>query len=117
MRRREIGHAALRYSDIFEIYFKGICNLTTSGVHLAFTNPWPRIRDANAKSKTPLNRDANVGIGSLIRIDHANQVMRVGIVELIARPLVEHVRIEPVGSQQGNALLALAAFALQPRQL
>ena len=42
-----------------------------------------------------------------VRIDVPNQVVRIGIVELIARAFVEHIRIDPVGSQQRDPLLTL----------
>ena len=45
-----------------------------------------------------------------------NQIVRIGVVELIACALVEHVRVDPVGSQQRDTLLALGALPLQPRQ-
>ncbi len=43
--------------------------------------------------------------------------MRIDVVELIARALVEHVGIDPVGPQQRDPLFALGALLLQPRQL
>ena len=43
--------------------------------------------------------------------------MRIDVVQLIARALVEHVRIDPVGPQQRDPLFARGPFLLQPRQL
>src|SRR5260370_1284172 len=34
----------------------------------------------------------------------------------LARALVEHIRVDPVGAQQRDALLALGTLPLQPRQ-
>src|SRR3954469_9070087 len=53
---------------------------------------------------------------SSVRIDRSNQVARIGIIELVARALVEHVRVDPIGSQQRETLLALPALPLQPHQ-
>jgi hypothetical protein len=36
----------------------------------------------------------------LLRIQHPHQIMRVGIIELIARALVQHIRVDPVGAEQ-----------------
>src|SRR2546430_7226164 len=57
-----------------------------------------------------------VDLQSSVRIDRSNQVARIGVVELVARALVQHVRVDAVGSQQRDTLLALRALALQPRQ-
>jgi len=43
--------------------------------------------------------------------------MRVGIIELIARALIEHVGIDPVGPQQRHALLSPGTLPLQSREL
>jgi hypothetical protein len=48
---------------------------------------------------------------------HPNQIVRSGIVELVARSLVMHVGVEPVGSQERDGMLAVGALALEPRQL
>jgi hypothetical protein len=42
--------------------------------------------------------------------------MRIGVVELIARALVEHVGIDPVRPEQRDTLLAFGAFFFQARQ-
>src|SRR5436305_11786260 len=54
---------------------------------------------------------------SVCRLYGAHQIAGVGVVELIADTLVQHVGVDAVGSQQRDALLALRAFLLQPRQL
>src|SRR5262249_22324567 len=51
------------------------------------------------------------------RLVHPHEVMRIHIVELEARALVEHVGVDPVGAEQRDALLALRALLLQPLQL
>ena len=35
-----------------------------------------------------------------VRMDGPNQIVRIDVIELIARTLVEHVGVDPVGSQQ-----------------
>jgi hypothetical protein len=71
--------------DIFEIYSERICNLTTGEAEAA--SMWLPKPGANAKSRP------------LVRSGHPNEVMRVGIIELEAPALVQHVRVEPVRSK------------------
>jgi hypothetical protein len=40
------------------------------------------------------------GIGLRARRQHPHQIMRVGVIELIARALVQHIRVDPVGAEQ-----------------
>ncbi len=47
----------------------------------------------------------------IVRLDDPNQIVRIGIVELKARALVQHVRVDPVGAQQRDPLLAVGALA------
>jgi hypothetical protein len=54
------------------------------------------------------------GFASLVE---EHDISRVDIVELIARPLVEHVGIEFAGAEQRDALLAGRPLGFQPRQL
>src|ERR1700755_3060612 len=54
---------------------------------------------------------------SLLRMGHPHQIMRIDIVELEPRLLVQHVGVDPVGAQQRNALFALGALLLEPRKL
>ena len=61
-------------------------------------------------------RSDTIGTEALVRIE-PDQIVGIDVVELIARALVEHIRIDPVGPQQRDPLLALGALALQPRQL
>src|SRR3977135_866988 len=56
-------------------------------------------------------------MAALVRIDGPNQIARIGVIELEARTLVEHVRVDPVGPKQRNPLLALGALPFQPRPL
>src|SRR6266567_2837028 len=53
----------------------------------------------------------------LVRWGHPHEIMRVGIVELKPRPLVQHVGIDLLGAQQRHALLIPGALALELRQL
>src|SRR6266403_1240202 len=55
--------------------------------------------------------------GWLVRGGHPDQVVRIGIVELIARALVKHVRIEAIGAKQRDTMLAVGPLPLQPREL
>ena len=45
-----------------------------------------------------------------------NQIVRVGVIELVARALIEQVGVDPVGAQQRDPLFALGALLLQPLQ-
>src|SRR5215472_12186152 len=60
---------------------------------------------------------ANFGFGTLAVRIHPDQIVRVGIVKLKPRTLVQHVGIDPVRTQQRHPLLALGALFLQARKL
>src|SRR5260370_5517809 len=51
-----------------------------------------------------------------VRIGHSDQVAGIGGIELVARAFIQHVRVDTVGAQQRDALLALGTLPLQPRQ-
>jgi hypothetical protein len=47
-----------------------------------------------------------------VRAVHPDEIMRVDVIELKAGALIEHVRVDPVGAQQGDTLLSLGSLLL-----
>src|ERR1700710_948333 len=69
-----------------------------------------------ATTAKQMRGDDGSGCGRSARRDGPDKVARIGVVELEARALVQHVGVNPVRPQERNPLLALRALALQPRQ-
>ena len=81
---------------------------------LKFAESSASFRGKRASLRTiPVFDDA---IEKSVRFDDPDQVARIGVVELEARALVQHVGVDPVRPQQRNPLLALRALPFQPRQ-
>jgi len=50
-------------------------------------------------------------------LDHDGDVTRIGVVEELPRPLVEHVGVDAVGLEEGDAALPARPLGLHPLEL
>jgi hypothetical protein len=80
-----------------------------------FSKSISRVFEITARPKKR-RRFCRLRLTGSVRVGHADQIVRIDVIELIARTLVEQVGVDPVGSQQRDPLLALGPLLLQPRQ-